>query len=153
MSNMTVPEELNLIGSHVADAYLSLSHGMTVVDSGVVAVMNGACREEHPRATVVRMPVEFLEQDDFCETDRDMHDSTCEVMKLDWESPLPTSTAYCDIPCHLGNKLDAGAGHATRVCPGPYTSSEESVGALARNRGAKIEVEYAEAFGMLQLIV
>ena len=74
MRSIVVTGGLGFIGSHVVDAHLALGDRVTVIDSGVAAVVDGLEYEAHPACAVVRKPVEdFLEGGTFEGADRVVH--------------------------------------------------------------------------------
>jgi nucleoside-diphosphate-sugar epimerase len=74
MRNVVVTGGLGFIGSHVADAHLALGDRVTVIDSEVASVVDGAEYDEHPACTVIRKPVEdYLEEGSFEGVDRVVH--------------------------------------------------------------------------------
>ena len=49
---------LGFIGSHVVDAYLAQGHDVTIVDSCITSVTDGAEFDAHPGCTVLRTSIE-----------------------------------------------------------------------------------------------
>jgi len=79
------------------------------------------------------------------------------LSETEFASPLPetafTPNVHIDITDHLEKKLEIMKTYKSEVMPPPGPRSLDTIKALARYRGSRIGVEYAEAFMLIQEIL
>lgn len=79
------------------------------------------------------------------------------LSETEWSPPIATSvfypTVFVDITAHLQNKLDAMSCFETQIKQPPNPRSLQAIEALARYRGATVNLMAAEAFVLVREII